>query len=170
MSSPMSGKPAFAKALRPSRVAGDEYRHAVHERNARLERAFRVEARRFLGTDRQVVQHHFGARRAQRRDDVVVVGFGYGRANERLMIRIVLEMLGETVEDAPHAHLDAARRQVVAEHRGAIGQREDGFVDVASDFARVDVERGDDVEVRRTVVADPPMHQARPRFQASCHA
>ena len=49
--------------------------------------------------------------------------------------------------------------------RGAVGQRENGFVDVASDLARVDVERGNDGQVGRSVVTDSPMHQAHCVFR-----
>ncbi len=72
-------------------------------------------------------------------------------------------MLGDAVENLPHAHDDPAVRDVRLESLGAIGFREDGPIDVLADLARVDIERRDDVDVAGQILADLGVHQA-------CHA
>ena len=61
------------EALRPAFVASDEHRNAVHERYARLERAFGVELRRLLRSHRKVVDLNVGA-------DAVISATVYGTA------------------------------------------------------------------------------------------
>ena len=48
---------------------------------------------------------------------------------------------------------------------GAVGQCEDGFVDIPSHLAGVDVEGGDDFEIGRAILADAPVHQANGVFR-----
>ena len=153
-------QPLVAEALLPRGIAGDEHRHAVDHRDARFERAFHVEARRLFGADRQVVQQHLGARRAQRGDDFVVVGFGRVGANERLVRRVVLMCSAMPSSTRPMRTVTPLVGSVAVEHGGAIGQREDRFGEVASDLARVDVERGNELDIGRAIIADSPVHQA----------
>ena len=54
-----------AELPRPFRVAGDEDRKRVHERDAGVDRALGVEARGLLGADRQVGHQDVGLARAE---------------------------------------------------------------------------------------------------------
>ena len=60
-----------------------------------------------------------------------------------------------------HAALDRhAEVRHIAELHGVVGFGEDGFGEVEADFARVDVEGGDEVEVGDAVTAEHGVHDA----------
>ena len=69
-------------------------------------------------------------------------------------------VLGKTVHDHAHFHDRAGKRDFFAKNFGAIGRRKDGLADVESDFAAIDIERGDDFDVARPIGADLAMHKA----------
>jgi hypothetical protein len=71
---------------------------------------------------------------------------------------------GKSVEHAAHVHDCASEFEFLAEDLCAIGRREYGFADIKTDFAPIDIERGNDFNVIRPIRADLAMHQpgARP--------
>ena len=160
MSSPMIGTPAAREARRERGIAGQEDRDAIHDGDARLERALGVEPRRALRTDREIVREHVDLRVAQLRDDLFAGRLLLVRHQEATILGVALEVVGDPIEHAPHPHAHARLRDPIAEHRGAVGLFEDRLGDVLADLAQVDVERGGHLEVARAVAADLPVHQA----------
>jgi hypothetical protein len=124
-----------------------------------LERALGVEASGFLGADGEVVQEDFGTRLPEGEDDLFVGGLGPIRGPEGARVGIVRHVVCHTIQDAAHSHSDACFGQVLAEDGGAVRGLEDCFRDVLSDFAQIDVEGGDHLDVVRPVASDLPVHE-----------
>ena len=138
------------EALRPLGIAGDEHRDRVHERDAGLEAGVRVVALRVLGADRQVAHEHLGARVAEDLRDV-------DRRCRRLLDDLAV-VLPETVERGRPLHLHAEPAHVGESDRVVL-RGEDRLAEVEADLRRVDVERGDELDVAHVVAAEHHVHQ-----------
>ncbi len=133
--------------------------NVIHKSDSGLERAAGVKPRRFLGTDRQIIDHDFGGGIFQLGDDLFASGFFFQR--QKSAERIVFGHVGrEAVKNAAHFHDCAGEADLFAENLGAIGRRENGFADVEPDFAAVDIECGHNLNVSRPIRADLLVHQA----------
>ena len=160
MSSPMIGRLPGLELLRPGRVAGDEDRHVVDERDPGFEGALGIELGRLLGPDRQVVQEDLGARALQDPHHVVGARLGAVALDEREVVLVAAHVFRDPVQNTSHRHLDASGRHRRGEDRGAVWSRKDGLVHVDADLSLVDVEGGHDLDVRGGVPTDLPVHQA----------
>ena len=69
-------------------------------------------------------------------------------------------MRSKTVEDAAHLYDRAGEFDLFAEDFGAIRRRKYGLADIETDFAPVDIERGNDLNVAWLIGADLAMHQS----------
>ena len=69
----MIGRPASSKRRCQYGLPGDEHRHAVHHRTARLQDLLGVPLGRFLRADGEVVDDHVGAGLAEDLHDIVGV-------------------------------------------------------------------------------------------------
>ena len=158
MSSPTSGRFFIFETLRPNRIAGDENRDVVDQREAGLKRAADVEARRFFASDRQIIDHDFRAGILQLRDDPLAGRFLLQRLKSALRL-VAAHVRRDAVEHAAHLHDRAGLGNFGAENFGAIRRGEDRLAHVEPDFAPVDIERGHDLDVVRRIRPDLAMHQ-----------
>src|SRR6266576_3649223 len=147
------------ETFRPDRVAGDEDRDVIDEPEAGFERAGRIETRRFLRPDRQIVHHQFRARARELFDDLLAGRF-FSQRKEGAIGVVFLHVLGEAVEDAAHHDDRACRLEILAEYLRAIRPGENGFRGVEPDLAAIDIESGHDFDVLRLIRPDPAMHEA----------
>ncbi|PAV69713.1 hypothetical protein WR25_08442 [Diploscapter pachys] len=146
--------------LRPFGVRRDEDRDVVDEGDSGFQRAFGVEFGRFLAADGQVVHQHVGAARLQVGDDLLLSRLRVVGDHEGAIVLVVAHMVGDAIEHGAHLHDRAGRGDVGGEDRGAIGLGEDRLGDVLAHLARIDIPGGDDLDVRRLIAADFPVHQA----------
>src|SRR6266403_1926173 len=143
----------------PNRITGDEDGNIVYKSDSGFERAAGVKPRGLIGADRQIIDHDLGGGIFQLGNDLFAGGFFFQR--QKSAKRIVFgHVWRETVEDAPHFHDRPGEIDLIAKDLGAIGRRKNGFADVEPDFAAIDVERGDNLDVSRAIGADLLVHQA----------
>src|SRR5215472_14536752 len=140
------------EASPPGGFAGDEDRNAIDHAAARRERLLHVEARSLLAAHGQVVHQHLGAAVAQGRRDV---DRGLG-----CLIDDLAQVGAQTVERRSALHRDTEVRDL-GEAYGVVRFDEQRFGDVATDFAAIDVEGGDDLDVADVVAAEVHVHEAR---------
>ena len=152
----------IGEAFGPDRIAGDEDRDVVDETKSGLERATGVEAGRLFGADRKIIDHEFRAGVFQFVDDLFASGFFF-QWQECAQRILIAHVRGKPVEHAAHVHDCASEFDFLAEDLCAIGRREYGFADIKTDFAPIDIERGNDFNVIRPIRADLAMHQPSPR-------
>ena len=164
MSSPTIGRPGVAELLRPFRVGGEEDRHAIDHRNARIEAGLRVMLDRLFRSDRQIAEQHLGARLAQSLGDVGRLEIG--RAEGDLVV-VVRHVRRDAVELGPHLDDDVRDRQRALEDPRVVRLGEDRLLERPADLAPVDVERGDELDVARAIAADRLAHHAIQRRVAA---
>ena len=138
--------------LRPLGVGRDEHGDRVHEADTRFEARGRVEALRLFGPDGEVAHEHVGVGVAEHLHDVD----GLGR---RLLDGLAV-VLAEAVERRCAEHLDAEGADVRELDR-VVGAGGDRLAEVEPDLGRVDVERGDEVDVTDVVAAEHDVHEPR---------
>src|SRR5262249_35976282 len=141
----------FLEAPAPGGVLGDEYGNAVHDRAARGEGLFHIPARRLLAAHRQVVDEDVDLALAQ---DVCDARFGLGGLVDDLR-----EVVPDAVEGAA-ATDGQAEFGDVGEADGVVGLGEDGFGEVVTDFALVDVEGRHELDIANVVAAEIDVHEA----------
>ena len=143
----------------PNRIAGDENGNVIDETEPGFERATGVEASRFVGTDGEIIDHHFRGGVPQFFDDFLAGGFFFQgqEGAERVLVGHVRSV---AVENAAHFHDRAGELDLVAKNLGAIGGRKDGLAHVEPDLAPVDVERGHDFDIARPIRPDLAVHEA----------
>ena len=147
------------KSFCPNRVAGDEDGNVVYEGDSGLERAAGVKPGRFIGADRQIIDHDLGGGIFQLTDNLFAGGFFF--QGQKCAERIVVgHVRGEAVHDHAHFHDVAGKADFVAKDFGAIGRRENGFADIEPDFAAVDIEGGHNFDVSGPIRGDLLVHQA----------
>src|SRR3954454_4919134 len=93
-----NGDSALAEPLRPGRIAGDEYRDAIDERDAGFERAFGVELGSLLAAAREIVDQYVGARFLEHAHDIRLLGLRFVGEHEGAVVGIVTHVIGNTVE------------------------------------------------------------------------
>ena len=137
--------------LGPDRVARDEHRDRVHERHPGVEAALRVVLLRVLGPDREV------ARRARRPSSRAAPAprrparAGSPRRSGGSTCRGRRASGARCTSTPVSRHAREADRVVLA--------REDRLAEVEADLGRVDVERGDELDVAHVVAAELDVHQ-----------
>ena len=151
MSSPMIGRPASRKRPVPVVLAGDEHGQAVDEPDARLQRLLDVPLGRLLGADREVADQHIGLGVLEDPDHVV------GRAGR--LGDLLLQVLAEPVMGHAPMHRHSERRHL-GELDRVVRARPDRLREVLADLLRVDVERGDELDVAHVIAAEVDVHQA----------
>ena len=140
---------------RPDGVARDEDRERVYDADLRVDRALRVVPVRLLGPDREVADQHVRSRSPEHLDHVHL---GLVGLHDRVAV-----VDTQPVESAAPHHRDAGRRHVGEPDR-VVGLGEDRLGDVLAHLLRVDVERGDDLDVADVVSAELHVHQAGDAF------
>ena len=75
---------------------------------------------------------------------------------------MALHVRSEAVENATHFHDRPGQADLVAENFCAIRRRKDGFADVETNFAAVDIKGGYHFDVSGAIGPDLAMHQADP--------
>ena len=70
-------------------------------------------------------------------------------------------MLGYPVEELAHLDRHLGRGEVIRDELCAVGFVEDGLLDRKADFALVDVERANHLDVLRAVTADLVVHETQ---------
>ena len=138
------------EAALPVGLAGDEDRHAVHHRAARVQDLLRVPLGRLLGADREVVDDDVGLRLLEDPDHVVGLA---GRLLDDLR-----EVLADAVVRHPARDRDAGLRDV-GELDRVVRVRPHRVGEVDADLALDDVERGDELDVADVVAAEVDVHQ-----------
>lgn len=151
MSSPTIGTPASVNLSAHSLVPHDEDREGVDEGDLGVDGALRVELRRVLGTDGQVADQDVDLLVLEDLDDV-------DRGLVGLLDRHAV-VLAQAVEGVTALDRDALVRDV-ADLDGVVLTGTDGVREVEADLLRVDVERGDELDVTDVVVAELDVHQA----------
>ena len=155
----MIGKILVRKPFRPDGIARDEDRDVIDESEVGFERAAGIKARRLLGPDRQIIDHDFGARFAQFRDDLLAGRFLFQRKKRAERV-VVSPCASIAVQNATHHDNGAGRSDLLAKDLGAIGRSENRLAHVEAHLAAVDVESGHDFDVLRLVRPDLSVHQA----------
>src|SRR5438477_5203638 len=145
--------------LCPNRITGDEDGDVVYKSDSGFERAAGVKPRGLIGADRQIIDHDLGGGIFQLGNDLFAGGFLFQRQKSAERI-VVGHVRGEAVEDAAHFHDRAGEIDLIAKVLGAIGRRKNGFADVEPDFAAIDIEGGDDLNVSRAIGTDLLVRQA----------
>ncbi len=146
------------ESLGPLGVGGDEDGDAVHHGGAGLEAALGVELGGLLGSDGEVADRDLGPGLLQGLHDVDGLGVGL---TEGLGVGVVRHVGRDPVVDRCHLHGDARLGELSLEDGGVVGLGEDGLFDRLADFALVDVEGGDDLDVLKAVAADVIVHESR---------
>ena len=164
MSSPTIGRPASLELLRPFRVGGEEDRHAIHQRDARVEAGLRVVLDRLVGADRQIAEQHLGAGLAQSLGDVGRLEVGRAEGD---VVVVVGHVRRDAVELGTHLDDDVRDRQRALEDAGVVRLGEDRLLERPADLALVDVEGGDELDVAGAVAADRLAHHAVQRRVAA---
>ena len=136
--------------LGPLGVGGDEHGQGVDEGDARVDRALRVELVGVLGAHREVGHDDVGLRVLEDLHDVDGRGVG-------LLDRLAV-VLAETVERRAALDRDAGRRHVGDLDRVVLAAA-DRVGEVEADLLRIDVERGDELDVLDVVVTELDVHQ-----------
>ena len=136
----------------PHRVAGDEDRYGVDERDPGIEAGLGVVLLGRLGPDGEVGDEDLGARPAQ--------GGGHVDGFEQRLLDRLAVIVAQPVEGrAPlHLHPELADR---CEADRVVLAREDRLAQVGADLGGVDVEGGDELDVAHVVAAELRVHQAR---------
>ena len=143
----------------PNRIARDENRNVIDEREAGLQGATGIETGRFLGTDREIIHHDFGRGIFQLGHDLFASRFFFQW--QECAERILFGHVGRiAVEHATHLHDCAGEVDLFAKNFRAIGRREYGLAHIEPDFAPVNIKRGHDFDIARTIRADLPVHQS----------
>ena len=150
---------ALLKAPGELRIAGDEDGNAVDQGDARLERALSVEACRLLGAHREVVEQNLRTGLAEREHDVLVGRLPLVGGQKRARFRVLPHVFRDAVENAAHPNRHARLTEIRAEDFRAVGGHEDRLGDILADLSRIDVERGDHLDVLGPIAADLPVHQ-----------
>ena len=140
-------------------VAGDEYRHVVDEGNAGFQCAFRVKARSLLRSDGDIIEQNFGTAIFQFAHDFRLRQFRCTGADEGPVLGIVRHMFGNAVEHRSHAHDHVTRGNVSLKNLGAVRLGKNRLVHIHADFAGIDIESGNHLDVTRQVAADLGVHQ-----------
>lgn len=154
---PRSLEPRF-----PFRIAGDEDRHAVHDRHACLERAFHVEFGGLLRTDGQEVDQDIGPG-LQRRHYLFLAGV-IAIGHDETAITSFGHVRGNAVQHAT-AHDGHARcRNVGLEDGRVVGRGEDRLGQVLADLARIDIDAQHELDIARAIAADRLVDQSCEEF------
>ena len=140
------------EAVGPVLLAGDEDGDAVDEAAAGLEHLLDVPLGRFLGADREVV------------DDDIDVAVLEDVCATSTVEPGALSMTWERYLPRPSWVMPRSTGDAevgdIGELHGVVGLGEDGLGEIEADFARVDVEGGDEVEVGDGIAAEDGVHNA----------
>lgn len=141
----------FFESPPPAGFASDEHRDTVHDATAGGQRLLHVPARRLFAADRQIVHQHVRVRLAQHFGDV-----------DRLFGRLVddiREVLADAIECAAAAdgYAEWCDR---GKPDGVVRLGEDGLGQVVADFADIDVEGSDELDVADVIATQIDVHQA----------
>ena len=156
MSSPTIGSLAASNFAAHSGSLAMNTGIAFTNADAGVEARLRVEALRLLGADGEVAHEHVGLGVAQHLHHV-------DRLGRRLLDRLAV-VLAEAVERRAALHLDLELADV-GELDGVVLPGGDRLAEVEPDLGRVDVERGDEVDVAHVVAAEHDVHEAGDVFR-----
>lgn len=140
----------LGELVRPLLGAGDEDREGVDEGDLGVDGALGVELRRVLGTDGEVADQDVDLTVLE---DLDHVDRGLGGLLDGQAVVLAQAVQGVA---ALHGH---ARVRDVADLDGVVLAGADGVREVEADLLRVDVERGDELDVTHVVVAELDVHQ-----------
>ena len=144
-------KPRVFEALAPVVLARDEYRQAVDEPDARLERLLDVPLGRGFGADREVADENVRLRLLEDADDVRGLARGLGD--------LLLEVLAKAV--VRHAAMDLnAHVRDVGELDRVVLARPDRLGEILADLLGIDVEGSDELDVADVIAAEVHVHEA----------
>lgn len=150
MSSPTIGTPASVNLSAHSLVPHDEDREGVDEGDLGVDGALGVELRRGLGADGQVADQDVDLAVLE---DLDHVDRGLGGLLDRQAV-----VLAQAVQGVAALHGHALVGDVADLDRVVLAGA-DGVRKVEADLLRVDVERGDELDVTHVVVAELDVHQ-----------
>src|SRR3954468_17260415 len=91
------------ETFRPDRIAGNKNGDVINESQARLQSATRIETSRFLGADREIVDHDFRRRIPQLGDDLLARRLLF-QGQESAQRVVTAHMITKPVENDPHLY------------------------------------------------------------------
>ena len=151
------GESRIGKFLRPFRIGSDEDRYAIDHRYAGIEAGLRVVLDRLFRSDRQIAEQNVRVGSLQRGRDI---GRRQIRRPERFVVRIIGHMGGHAIELRARLDDDIGNRQRALEDARVVRLGEDRLFQRMADLAAVDIEGGDEFDVRGAVAADVLAHHA----------
>ena len=154
---PDDRQPGIAEFRAPDLIRSEEHGNAIDHGYTCFETGLRVILDRALGADREIADKYLGTRRAQRCSDISRLEID---RTEGALIGIVGHVRGDSVEDRTGLNDDVRHRQRALKDARAIRLCENGFFQRMTDFAPVDVERGDKLDVTAAIPADRMPHHA----------
>ena len=149
----------FLKSFRPDRIAGDKNRDVIDKAESGFERAAGIKAGRFLGADRQIIDHDLGAGFSQFVDNLFAGRFFLQRQESAQ--RIVIGSCGRVaVETQPILTMAPVVGTWSQKTLVQLGGAKMAWFTSQPDFAPVDIEGGHHLDIVRPNRAPLVMHQA----------
>jgi hypothetical protein len=152
-------KTFFGEAVGPCRVAGDEDRDVVDQGYTGVEGAFRIKSGRFLGTDGEIVEKNLGSGILEYPYNILSGRFRLTGDAKSQFLLIIRKMRCDAVQDASHSDRNVLSGDITMKNRRTIRELKDCLGKVFPDFSLVDVESGNDFDVKRLETSDVPVHE-----------
>lgn len=155
------GDACIRELLGPHWVACDEDGEVVDDCDAGLDGAFAVEFNGLLATYWEVEEHDVDFVLLEHGDNVDGFLFAY---EEAALVWAAVHGVADTVEGVAHVDGCSDGAGEFADGLGDVGFCEDGFGKVLANFAVIDVETTDEVDVADVVAAEVDVHQSGDTF------